>query len=65
MAVDNFGVKHVSKKHTMHLKVIIEENYTVTSEWDGKRYIVITFEWDYKQRQVHLSMPNYIVKSLK
>lgn len=49
----------------MHLKEIIEENYTVTSEWDGKRYIVITLECDYKQQQVHLSMPNYIVKSLK
>ncbi len=29
------------------------------------RYIGITLDWDYKKRQVHLSMPNYLKKALK
>jgi hypothetical protein len=28
-------------------------------------YIGITLDWDYKKRQVHLSMPNYVKKALK
>ena len=46
-------------------KNTIEENYTVTAEWDGQRYIGIMLDWDYKRRQVHLSMTNYVTKALK
>ena len=55
----------MGKEHAIHLKNTIEENYTVTTEWDGRRYIGITLDWDYKRRQVHLSMPNYVTKYLK
>jgi len=34
-------------------------------DWTGRRYIGITLDWDYKRRQVHLSMPNYVKKALK
>ena len=62
---DSFGVKYVDKEHTMHLKKTIEEHYTVTTKWEGRRYIDITLDWDYKRRQVHLSMPNYMAKALR
>ena len=65
LVVDDFGVKYVGKEHAMHLKQTLEENYTVTTEWDGRRYIGITLDWDYKRRQVHLSMPGYVAKALK
>ena len=65
LVVDDFGVKYVGKEHAQHLKNTLEENYTVTTEWDGTRYIGITLDWDYKRRQVHLSMPNYVKKALK
>ena len=48
LVVDNFGVKYVGEEHVLHLKCTIEENYTVTSEWDGRRNIGITLYWDYK-----------------
>ena len=54
LVVDNFGVKYVEEKHALHLKQTLGENYKVTTEWDGTRYIGITLDWDYKQRQVHL-----------
>ena len=65
LVVDNFGVKYVGEEHAIHLKNTIEENYTVAKEWEGQRYIGITLDWDYKRRQVHLPMPNYVTKALK
>jgi hypothetical protein len=65
LVVDDFGVKYVGKEHALHLKQTLEENYKVTLEWEGRRYIGITLDWDYKRRQVHLSMPGYIKKALK
>ena len=65
LVVDDFGVNYFGEEHTLHLKHTIKENYTVTSEWDGRRYIGITLNWDYKKRKVHISMPQYVTKALK
>jgi hypothetical protein len=65
LVVDNFGIKYTRKEDVEHLKSVIELNYTVTAYWTGNRYIGITLNWDYKQRQVHLSMPSYVKKALK
>ena len=65
LVVDDFGVKYVGEEHVLHLKQTLENDYSVTTEWEGKRYIGITLNWDYKQRQVHLSMPGYVKKALK
>ena len=63
--MDDFGVKLVGEEHTLHLKQTLEENYTLTTEWDGKGYTGIILDWNYKIRQVHLSMPGYVRKVLK
>ena len=55
LAVDNFGVKYVSKEHTLHLKIDLEENYTLTTKWEGRRYIV--------GFGLHAYMPNYMTKA--
>jgi hypothetical protein len=65
LVVDNFGVKYVGKEHTRHLKKVLKMHYKLTSNWMGMHYIGITLDWDYKKRQVHLSMPNYVKKALK
>ena len=65
LVVDDFGVKYVGEKHALHLKQTLEENYKITTEWDGTRYIGITIDWDYRQRQVHLSLTGYTNKALK
>ena len=65
IVVDNFGVKYVGGKHALHLKQTLEENYKIMTEWEGTRYIGITLYWDYRQRQVHLSLPGYTDKALK
>ena len=63
--MDDFGVKYVGKEHAQHLKETLRQDYAVTTDWTGKRYIGITLDWDYKRRQVHLSMPKYAKKALK
>ncbi len=65
LVVDDFGVKYVGEEHALHLKETLERHYKVTTDWTGTRYIGITMDWDYSNRQVHLSMPNYVAKALK
>ena len=65
LVVDNFGVKYVRKEHADHLASVVKENYEVTTDWEGKRYVRLTLDWDYTLRQVHLSMPDYVPDALK
>ena len=65
LVVDDFGIKYIGEEHAMHLKQVIEMHYKLTCDWTGTLYIGITLDWDYKKRQVHLSMPNYVKKALK
>ena len=65
LVVEDFGVKFTRQEDVDHLRNVLERDYTVTEDWTGKRYIEITLDWDYKQRRVHLSMPNYVKKALQ
>ncbi len=47
------------------LKNAHEEHYKLTCYWTGKQYMGILLDWDYNKHQIHLSMPNYIQKTLK
>ena len=64
LVVDDFGVKYIGKEHVMHLINTLKKDYEVEEDWDGKRYVGITMDWDYKKREVHLSMPEYVERSL-
>ena len=50
LPVDYFGIKYVGKQHTQHLFSKLQEHYTVTTDWEGKKYADIDLEWDYKSR---------------
>ena len=65
LVVDDFGVKYVEKENAMHLISILKQHYEISEDWSGTKYIGITFEWDYSNRRVHLSMPGYITKALQ
>ena len=65
LVVDNFWVKYVGEKHTKHLMSVLRESYNITHKWKGEKYISITIDCDYQQRQVHLSMPGYVDKALQ
>jgi hypothetical protein len=65
LVVDDFGVKYVAKEHVTHLIRILKEYYEILEDWSGNKYIGITFDWDYVNRRVHLSMPGYIERALQ
>ena len=64
LLVDDFGVKYVGKEHADLFIDALKEHYTVAEDWEGTKYGGITLDWDYKKRQVHLSMPGYVNEAL-
>ena len=65
LVVDDFGVKYVGEENLRHLLDILRENYEISVDKEGTRYLGITMDWDYEKREVHLSMPGYVQKALK
>ena len=64
LVVDDFGVKYVGKEHVEHLIKVLKADYEIEEDWEGKKYVGLTFDWDYKKREVHVSMPDYVQKAL-
>jgi hypothetical protein len=62
--VNNFGIKSTSHDHVLHLKINLEEHYTVAMDWDGSLFCGINIDWSYPAGTVNLNMPNYIPKAL-
>ena len=62
--VDDFGINYVGKEHADHLNASIKEKYELSTDWGGTLYCGITINWDYANRTVDLSMPNYISSML-
>jgi hypothetical protein len=60
--MDDFGAKNIGKEHVMHLIKTLKEHCKVKEDWG---YLLgITMDWDYKNREVHLSMPDYVESAL-
>eukprot|EP00804_Cyclotella_cryptica_P003875 CCRYP_015759-RB/>CCRYP_015759-RB protein AED:0.32 eAED:0.29 QI:0/0/0/1/0/0.33/3/0/881 len=56
-------VKYVGKVHAEHLINTLTGHYDISTDWDGRRYIGLTLQWDYRNRTVRLSMPGYCEKA--
>ncbi len=65
LIVDDFGVKYVSREDVDHLIDSLKLTYKLTKDWTGNSYCGITLEWDYVNRHMDISMPNYIKKKLQ
>ena len=64
LVVDDFEVKYVGKEHAEHLVRVFKEKYEISEDWEGKKYISLTFDWDYINLQFHVSMPKYVNMAL-
>ena len=49
LVVDDFGIKYVGEENLQHLTSILQENYEISVDKTGSRYIGIHFDWDYEQ----------------
>ena len=65
LAVDNFGIKFVGIEQLQHLVESLNKFYEIVLDPTGIKYCGITLEWNYKNRTVDLSMPNYVPTKLK
>ena len=65
LVVDNFGIKCVDREHADHLIAALKPYYELDEDWDGTKYCGISLDWDYENREVHLSMPGYVEKGCK
>ena len=52
LIVDDFGIKYVGKQHALHLLNILEQNYEITTDWEGKKFSGIDLAWDYNDKHV-------------
>ena len=61
----DFGVKYVEKQHAKHLMVVLKEDYSISHYWEGKRYLGLTLDWDYGNKEVMVSMLEYVKNALQ
>ena len=64
LCVDDFGVKVFGKEHFNHQLKPFHENYTISIDWEGKRYLGMNLNWDHNNRKVHVSMLEYVMESI-
>jgi hypothetical protein len=64
LVVDDFGVKYVGQEHADHLINALQQIYEISIDWTGSQYLGLTLKWDYKRREVRVSMPGYIRAAL-
>eukprot|EP00804_Cyclotella_cryptica_P022287 CCRYP_018106-RA/>CCRYP_018106-RA protein AED:0.35 eAED:0.38 QI:0/0/0/1/0/0/3/0/579 len=65
LVVDDFGVKYVGREHAEHLIHVLQENYTMSIDWDGGLYCGIQLNWDYDLRTLDILMSRCIDKVLQ
>lgn len=64
LCVDDFGVKFYSQADADHLINALCQHYKISIDWNGENYCGLTFDWNYAEGYVDISMPNYIKKVL-
>jgi hypothetical protein len=62
--IDNFGIKYVGRKHIEHLSGILNEHYKCSQDWSSARYLRMNINWDYINKNVHVSMLDYVPEAL-
>ena len=64
LVVDDFGIKNTRKADTDHLLKSLREDYEITEDWKGEKYLGLTLKWYYVNRNVSVSMPGYVKAAL-
>ena len=64
LVVDDFGIEYERQEDIKNLLDAIKTIYKISEDWDGKLYCVLNLEWDYYNKEVLVSMPNYVTKAL-
>ena len=60
LVVDDFGVKYTGKENSEHLIQSPKKLYTISIDWTGSLFCVLTIDWDYATRTCNTSMTKYL-----
>ena len=64
LVLDDFGVKYVGNQHAGVPYYMHPKYYPVSVYWTGELYFGVSLDWDYKYKNVTLSMPGYVEVSM-
>ena len=64
LVVDDFGVKYTGKENDDHLIQARQKLYTISIDWTGSLFCVLTIDWDYSAHTCDISMPKYLQTAL-
>ena len=59
------GIKYLGRDNAKHLQQVLEQQYEITTDWVETKYVGLTLDWDYNNKQVNLSMPGFVQNALK
>ena len=65
LVLDDFGIKYENESDLNHLLNALKSRYTISIDQQTKNYVGMHLNWDYVDRTVDISMPNYINDLLK
>ncbi len=73
LCVDDFGVKYINEDDVNHLKAALTATnpetgkpmFEISVDMDGSRFCGLFMDWDYENREVHISIPGYVETALK
>ena len=59
-----FGIKYTRKEESDQLLKSLREDYAITEDWIGEKYLGLTPKWDYVNINVSICMPGYFQAAL-
>ena len=66
--MDDLGIGYIRNQDALHILRILEQNYEITYDWEGKKFSGIYLAWNYGEqhakRTCRISMNGYIDKVL-
>lgn len=65
LCMDDFGIKYFNEEDAEHLQSVIFAKYKGTVDKSGKNYCRLTFDWNYEQGYMDISMTGHVEASLK
>ena len=65
LCVDDFGVKYFHKQDIQHLITALQQNYKISTDFEGRNYCGLTLDWFYDDGFVDVSMPGYVPRALE
>ena len=64
LVFNDIGIEYTQKEKSDHLLQSLREDYTITEDWTGEKYLGLTLMWDYVNINVIVAMPGYVQTNL-